>query len=157
YEANGKLDEARTAYGEAIALAPDLPALYRLRGRLLIEMKKENEAMKDLDTAGRPGGSARSREGGGGHFQRASLLRRAGKLKEAIRACEQAAFAFPAFAAPYRLHGEILFGQEKFADAILLFSLYLEASKRDPSSPPPPASVYRARALAQVRLGKPGE
>jgi tetratricopeptide (TPR) repeat protein len=164
YQENGKLKEARAEYDEAIALAGNTPAgvaLYRRRGRLLIEMNENDTALRDLDkavrlAAGRPS-TGRNREVALDHLDRASLLRQAGKLDEAVQACKQATLAFPALVAAYRVHGEILFRQEKFADALLLLSLYLEASKQSPMAAPPPASVYRMRALALARTNKPVE
>jgi eukaryotic-like serine/threonine-protein kinase len=151
YEAQKKGERALEEYREAIRLQPGSPVPYRLRARLHIELKKPIPALKDLDQAIQLAGNQGGPEVARDHVERANLLEHLNRLEEAEKACRQAMAAAPGLAATYALHGRILLALDRFQDAFLSLTVYIDLSRRDPRGAPPRAEVYRARGFVQLR------
>jgi tetratricopeptide (TPR) repeat protein len=141
------LDGAVAAMGEAIALKPEMPELWRARAGLHRDRHDRAAALQDLNEAIRLGeqGSpspALAKD----YFRRALLLNDGGRHAEAARDCAAAVELLPDCADAWRLRGEALQKQGKHRDALDAFDRYLALEK--PTDP----EVFKQRALARAAL-----
>jgi tetratricopeptide (TPR) repeat protein len=79
-----RLEDAATAYGDAIALAPDNPVTLANRALVLIQLNRFNDALDNLDQA-----IARVPQNAEFHHRRAIALRALNRLDEAIAAYDR--------------------------------------------------------------------
>ena len=143
----GKPDEAVEQFTQAIALRPDLAALYRgraevYRGHEDLTPDQSEAALRDLDEAVRresPANPVLALD----HTNRARLLERAGRHAEALAACDAALRAVPDHADAHRLRIGVLLMLKRYDDVIAS----CDAVLRDR----PTAEVFDLRGLAKDR------
>ena len=140
-------DEAIEQFTQAIALRPDLAALYRGRaevyqGRQDLTPDQIAAALRDLDEAVRrqsPANSVLALD----HTNRAWLLERAGRHAEALAACDAALRAVPDYADAHRLRIGVLLVLKRYDDVIASCDAVLKVR--------PTAEVFELRGLAKDR------
>ncbi|MBV8608905.1 MAG: tetratricopeptide repeat protein, partial [Singulisphaera sp.] len=143
----GKPDAAIEQFTRAIALRPDLAALYRGRAGVYQGRKDLNPdligaALRDLDEAVRreaPANPVLALD----HTNRARLLAHAGRHAEALAACDAALRAVPDYADAHRLRIGVLLTLKRYDDVINSCDAVLQAR--------PTAEVFELRGLAKDR------
>ena len=143
----GRRDEAIGRLDRAIALKPDLAALYRDRALIRLDggdppLASAEAALRDLDAAIRrepPNG----RDAAGDHARRARLLRGLGRNGEALAAANAAVAIAPDLAEPHRERVAALLELRRYGEVIDSCDVALA---QGPSS----AELYELRGLARV-------
>ena len=143
----GKADEAIEQFTQALALRPDLAALYRgraevYRGHEDLTPARIEAALHDLDEAVRresPANPVLARD----HTNRARLLERGGRHEEALAACDAALRAVPDHADAHRLRIGVLLVLKRYDDVIRSCDAVLKTR--------PTAEVFELRGLAKDR------
>jgi serine/threonine protein kinase/tetratricopeptide (TPR) repeat protein len=138
-------DEAVGMLDRAITLAPGQAVLYRARAHLLRLRSRDPEALKDLDRAielSRPDDPLLADD----QRDRGLILHQAGRLEEALDACDRAMALQPKGAGIHRLRGVVLMALRRYAEATRSFDICLAGGQRT-------AAVYEARGLALANQG----
>ncbi len=143
----GRRDEAIGRLDRAIALKPDLAALYRDRALIRLDggdppLASAEAGLRDLDAAIRrepPNG----RDAAGDHARRARLLRGLGRYGEALAAAAAAVAIAPDLAEPHRERVAALLELRRYGEVIDSCDVALA---QGPSS----AELYELRGLARV-------
>ena len=147
FRQQGKPDGAVEQFTQAIALRPDLAALYRSRAEVYrghedLTPARIEAALRDLAEAVRresPANPVLALD----HTNRASLLVRAGRHAEALAACDAALRAVPDHADAHRLRIGVLLMLKRYDDVIASCNAVLKAR--------PTAEVFELRGLAKDR------
>ena len=151
YRRQGRVDDALKQFDRAVALRPDLASLYRGRAEVLLDLNERSAAqreaaLRDLDDAARlePAGSAASAQD---RTRRAILLHEAGRLDEALLACDAALKTTPRYAPAHLRRIDLLLALKRYDDLIRSCDVAL-------TSNPPTAALYGLRATAWCELKK---
>jgi tetratricopeptide (TPR) repeat protein/tRNA A-37 threonylcarbamoyl transferase component Bud32 len=141
-------DEAVAQFTQAIALEPQMAALYRGRAAVLEErddQTKEHraDALRDLDEAIRREGPGKLVLAGD-QRERGELLRRDGRFEEALAACDEALKIAPDFNAAHRLRVWVLLDLNRADEVIRSCDGALARGKPWPD-------IYEIRGLARFR------
>jgi tetratricopeptide (TPR) repeat protein len=149
YQRWGKADEAVAQFGRAIAVRPDLAALYR--GRADVELNRRDptpaqraRALADLDRAIRlevPGNPVLARD----QTSRALLLFQGGRDPEALTACDAALAVVPDHAEALLVRVRALLKLKRYDDALRSCDALVSGGK-------PSAEVHELRRLAREGL-----
>ncbi len=149
YERQDKPDQAIDQFTRAIALRPDLAALYRARA--LVDLRRTDQtssgrerALRDLETAVRlePSDARFLRFD---HTNRARLLYREGRDVDALAACEAALKADPNFLEAHRLKIDVLRKLKRHSEAIRSCDVLVRRGELS-------AELFELRALAKQDL-----
>ncbi len=143
-------DQAIEQFTRAIALKPDLAALYRARAGADLKLTEQSpsqraRALRDLDTAIRlepPGSPFLPFD----HTNRGRLLSRDGREVDALAACEDALKVDANFLEAHRLRINVLRKLKRHPEVIRSCNALLTRGK-------PSAELYELRALAKQALG----
>ncbi|MBV8126764.1 MAG: tetratricopeptide repeat protein, partial [Planctomycetaceae bacterium] len=143
----GRRDEALGRLDRAIALKPDLAALYRDRARIRLDggdppPAAAEAALRDLDEAIRREPSD-GRDAAGDHARRARLLRDLDRCDEALAAADAAVAIAPALAEAHRERVMALLELRRY-DAVI------DSCDAALAQGPPSAELYELRGLARV-------
>ena len=145
----GKPDQAFDQFSRAIALKPDLAALYR--GRADVQLARKNptaaersSALHDLEQAIRLE-QPNNRVLAGDHAKRARLLALEHRDAEALAACDAAIKISPDFEDAHRLRIDLLREQKQYDEINRSCSALIARGK-------PSAKFYELRALARSEL-----
>jgi tetratricopeptide (TPR) repeat protein len=152
YREAGDLKRAIDAIDRALDHESRLPDLYRFRADLYRSLSLLNNALDDRTHAAnleldRRGGKPSS-EWMRDQLERADLLCRLGRYQEAYQACDAAAGVGQDASRVFRLRGEALLGQQRWAEALAVLNAYRE------TVPVPDADFWKKRALANLSLGQ---
>ena len=143
----GRRDEAIGRLDRAIALKPDLAALYRDRALIRLDggdppLASAEAGLRDLDAAIRrepPNG----RDAAGDHARRARLLRGLGRYGEALAAAAAAVAIAPDLAEPHRERVAALLELRRYGEVIDSCDVALAQGLSS-------AELYELRGLARV-------
>jgi len=149
YDRQGKPDQAIEQFTRAIALKPDLAALYRARADVDLKRKEQTSsqrerALRDLEMATRlepPGSPILALD----QTIRGQLLHREGREDSALAACEAALEVDPNYLDAHRLKIDVLRKLKRHAEVISSCDALLMRDK-------PSAELYELRALAKQDL-----
>jgi eukaryotic-like serine/threonine-protein kinase len=149
YDREGKPDLAIEQFTQAIALCPEMAALYRARAAVDLRRKKQNasqreRALIDLETAirlERPGSPFLADD----QTKRAQLLHSEGRHDEALSACAAALEVDPEFLDAHLLRIDVLRKLKRHSEVIRSCDVLVTRGK-------PSAELYELRALAKEEL-----
>jgi tetratricopeptide (TPR) repeat protein len=142
---DGKYEEARKAFAEAIALNPNYVEAYDSLGKVLILQLKYDEASKEFTKA-----INLAPDDYTAYFNRGVAYYHLGKYDEVVHDFTEVIRLYPKNHAAYNLRGIAYFEQGKLDDAIRDYSKAIELN-------PGYAKAYNNRAIAYMRQGKTAE
>jgi tetratricopeptide (TPR) repeat protein len=150
----GRTDEALEKFARAIALKPDWSPLYRGRANVLLGLEDPSpgqidRALADLDDSIRceaPGSDLIVVD----RSNQASLLRRAGRLEEALKASEAALAIVPKYAPAHLIRVQVLLDLKRFDDLIAACDDALASASPAAEST---ARLHELRGMARDALG----
>jgi tetratricopeptide (TPR) repeat protein/predicted Ser/Thr protein kinase len=158
YRLNGRPDEAAKHLDEAIQLAgrgvaagevesATLALLYRNRGRLHLQGRQIDAAVRDLTEAARLAGNDGSLKAQI-DADRGRVLQTQKRFGEALAAYDRALEANLGRVEVHRWRGEVLLAQGRYEESIAAFDAYLTKGGQ------PSVALYHERGLAREKLGR---